>query len=214
LLKKLLEKHWRKIALSISPLLLLAIFLPQVLIARSAAGRIFQIENVPAQEIGIVFGAGIWRNQRPSAVLADRLKVAARLFHAGKIEKILMTGDNSTFDHHEPAVMKKFAVSLGVPPEKIFLDHAGFRTFDSCARAAKIFGVESAILVSQDFHLPRAIFLCENFSIASFGVGADLQNYRNSRHQHFREFFAKVVAFFEAKIFRHQPKFLGDKIAI
>ena len=114
----------------------------------------------PAAPAAIVFGAGLWRDGSPSPVLQDRVATAADLYFSGKVKKILMSGDNRFIYYNEPGAMKKFALSLGVPEEDIVLDYAGRRTYDTCYRARAIFGLKEAILVTQSFHLPRALILC------------------------------------------------------
>ena len=205
-------KKYQKILVALLILILIIIILPPIFIIQSTKNKIFTLENIPPKKVAIVFGAAVWRNKVPSDILADRVKVASQLFHKGKVEKILMTGDNSRLDHHEPLVMKNFAISLGVPAEKIFLDHAGFRTFDSCFRAKKIFQLQEAIVVSQNFHLPRIIFLCQSFGLKSFGVPADLRKYKNKKRNFIRENLARSFAFLEVYFFPHKSKFLGEKV--
>jgi len=204
---------WKKILWSAVGILFFGVSFPLLWIHFSVRGVIFSPENAPSERVAIVFGAAIW-GSRPSDVFADRLLVAADLYHAGKIQKILVSGDNSEIAHNEPYVGEMFLREQGVPAEEIILDYAGFRTFDTCARAKKVFGVDSAILVTQAFHLPRAIFLCEKNGIASSGVIADRQKYSGKIRNFFRENAAKIWAFFEVTLFSHDPKFLGEPIEI
>src|SRR5664280_227676 len=132
-------------------------------ISRLATGvyahpKIYAATEVPTRPVAIVFGAGLWRNGTATPVLQDRVQTAANLYFAGKVEKLLMSGDNRFVDYNEPAVMRQLAMSLGVPDGAIVLDYAGRRTYDTCYRAKAIFGVNEAILVTQAFHLPRAIY--------------------------------------------------------
>jgi len=113
------------------------------------------MESVPADRVAIVFGAGLQRDGTPSAVLRDRVATAASLYFEGKVQKLLMSGDNRFLDYNEPGSMKAYAISLGVPGEDIVLDYAGRRTYDTCYRAREIFGLDEAILVTQTYHLPR-----------------------------------------------------------
>lgn len=140
--------------------------------------RTYNQDEVPARPVAIVFGAGLTRSGDASPVLRDRIRTATNLYFAGKVKKLLMTGDNSTLDYNEPAAMREYALSLGVPDEDIVLDYAGRRTYDSCYRAREIFGVEQAILVTQDFHLPRALYLCNMLGVDGVGVVADNFRYR------------------------------------
>jgi len=190
------------------------IFLPNFWILKNSKGKNIKTFEIDFYEIGIVFGAGIYNNSFPSDIFADRLKTAAQLFKNRKINKILISGGNPNFDHNEPFVGKNFLIDLGIPEEKIFLDFAGYRTFDTCARAKKIFSIDKAILITQSFHLPRAIFLCEKMGIKSAGAPADLQTYQYQTKNNIREILARAASFWEINIFRHDPKFLGEKIPI
>ena len=122
--------------------------------------------------------AGLWRDGTPTPVLRDRVQTAANLYFDGKAEKLLMSGDNRFVNYNEPEAMRQYALTLGVPENAIVLDYAGRRTYDTCYRARDIFGVKSAILVTQGFHLPRALFLCNMLGVDGVGVPADIQYYR------------------------------------
>jgi vancomycin permeability regulator SanA len=130
-----------------------------------------KVEDVPKRSVAIVFGAKE-NNGSPSPYLQFRLESAIALYNAGTVKKLLMSGDNSTPGYDEPTVMGNTALKFGVKREDIVLDYAGFSTFDTCYRAKNIFGVTSAILVTQNYHLPRAIFTCEGVGIDSIGYGA------------------------------------------
>ena len=114
---------------------------------------------------------GLWRNGTPTPVLQDRIETAADLYFAGKVEKLLMSGDNRFIYYNEPGAMREYAISLGVPEEDIVLDYAGRRTYDTCYRAKAIFGLEKAILVTQAFHMPRALYTCNQLGVESPGCG-------------------------------------------
>jgi SanA protein len=137
--------------------------------------RTYNPETVPARSVAIVFGARVYRNGRPSAMLADRVATAVDLYSAGKVNVLLMTGDNSTPYYDEPGAMRDYAISLGVPSEAIVIDGAGTRTYDSCYRASAIYDVQDAILVTQNFHLDRALLTCNGLGIDAVGVSADYQ---------------------------------------
>ena len=128
--------------------------------------------DVPARRVAIVFGAHV-NGTDPTPYLRFRVEAAARLYKAGRVSKLLMTGDNSFKNYDEPAVMRQTAVDLGVKPADITVDDAGFSTYDSCYRAKHIFEVDNAILVSQNYHLPRAILACDGVGVKSIGYGAD-----------------------------------------
>lgn len=167
-----------KLILTLGLLGLLALFLPRLLTGLYAASRIFTSDKVPAERVAIVFGAGLRYDGSPTPVLRDRVQTAAGLYFAGKAEKLLMSGDNSQVEYNEPEAMRQYALSLGVPDEAIVLDYAGRRTYDTCYRAKAIFGVERAILVTQGFHLPRALFLCNSLGVTAVGMEADNYYYR------------------------------------
>ena len=138
--------------------------------------HIHPADSVPHQRVAIVYGAGIYGNGRPSAALQDRLDTAIDLYRAGTVDRLLLSGDNSFENYNEPGVMIDYAREKGVPFEHIQPDYGGRRTYDSCYRAKQIFGLDDAILVTQEFHLPRALFLCRSMGIEATGVPADRQS--------------------------------------
>jgi len=160
--------------------------------------------------VAIVFGAAAW-DSGPSDVFADRLKVAQKLYESGSVAKILISGDNGKLQYNEPETGKKYLIEKGVKPADIVLDYAGFRTYDTCARASQIWGIKNAYLVTQEFHLSRSIFTCEQFGISAIGVSASVQAYRKHWKNLIRETLAQQKAFYEILFFRHDPKFLGEK---
>ena len=129
-------------------------------------------KNVPAHHTAIVFGAHV-DGGRPTPYLQFRVEAAVRLYKAGRVQKVLMTGDNSLKNYDEPAVMSQIAINLGVSERDVIVDDAGFSTYDSCYRAKHIFAVHDAILVTQNYHLPRAIMACDGVGVKSIGFGAD-----------------------------------------
>ena len=172
-----------------------------------ATPRTFTVDNVPAERVAIVFGAGLLRDGSAGPVLSDRVKTAVTLYQTGKVKKLLMSGDNRFVDYNEPEAMRQYALDLGVPNQDIVLDYAGRRTYDTCYRANAIFQVKSAILVTQDFHLARAIFLCNQFGVESVGVEANnryfLKRYR--AYWNFRELFANVQAAWDVLVVKPLP---------
>lgn len=167
--------------------------------------------EAPQAPVALVLGAGLNRDGSPGVVLRDRVQTASELYFSGKVDKILMSGDNTTAYYNEPGAMKQFALSLGIPEDDIILDFAGRRTYDSCYRAKAIFGVDRLIVVTQAFHLPRALFLCNAISIEADGVPADDANYRLSSYTYWwvREIVATVKAYWDVFIIHPQP-ILGD----
>jgi SanA protein len=158
--------------------MIVILVLPRIVTGLYAAPRTYSEADIPARRAAIIFGAGLLRDGSPTAILRDRVQRGANLYFAGKAEKLLMSGDNRFVEYNEPEAMRQYALDLGVPAEAIVLDYAGRRTYDSCYRAKAIFGVDAAILVTQEFHLPRAIFLCNMLGVEGLGVDADLRTYR------------------------------------
>ncbi|MFH1523984.1 MAG: ElyC/SanA/YdcF family protein [Chloroflexota bacterium] len=194
---------------------LLVLFVPRLVTGLYARSRTYNSDNVPARRVAIVFGAGLWRNGSPTPVLEDRVTTAANLYFAGKVEKLLLSGDNRVVDYNEPWAMRDLALSLGVPEDALVLDYAGRRTYDTCYRAKAIFGVTEAILVTQEFHLPRALYLCNRLGVSSVGVEADSRVYRKSSvlYWNMRELVATVAALWDVNI-SHPVPVLGDPLPI
>lgn len=142
--------------------------------------RTYSESEVSPRRVVIVFGAGLTRSGEATPILKDRVQTAANLYFAGKAEKLLMSGDNRYENYNEPEAMRQYALALGVPDAAIVLDYAGRRTYDTCYRAKAIFGVEQAILVTQAFHLPRALYLCNALGVDGIGVIAQNMFYRRS----------------------------------
>ncbi len=177
----------------------------------ASKGLIYSAEQAPSTKVAIVFGAGLQRDGSPSPVLSDRVEAAVNLYLDGKVDKLLMSGDNRFVDYNEPGAMRAYAVSLGVPEEDIVLDYAGRRTYDTCYRAKYIFQIDKAILVTQSYHLPRALFICNQIGVKSVGVSADLRTYMNSSlfSWNMRELPASLVALWEVWI-SHPLPVMGD----
>ncbi len=157
------------------------------------------------RRIAIVFGARVWEDNRLSDALYDRVVTAVELHRAGRVRKILMSGDNPTESYDEPTAMKETAIKLGVPAEDIVLDFAGRRTYDTCFRAKEIFEIEKAILVTQEFHQARALYLCNNLGVDSIGLTADRRKYLHENNWAVREFFAVASAWFEMNFLPFEP---------
>lgn len=174
--------------------------------------KIHSVEDAPTAQAAIVFGAGLTRDGRPTPVLRDRVATAVDLYFAGKVEKLLMSGDNRQITYNEPAAMREYAISLGVPQEDIVLDYAGQRTYDTCYRARAIFGLDEALLVTQAYHLPRALLTCNGLGLRAEGVNADRRTYR-TRSLNFwrmREVGATFVAVWDVYITQPTP-ILGEQ---
>jgi SanA protein len=153
--------------------LLLSPFLLRAYTALRFRDDTYTVETVPSRRVAVIFGAQVYRNGRLSPMLRDRVATAADLYHAGKVEMILLTGDNRESNYNEPGAMRAYALNLGIPDEAILLDPLGIRTYDSCYRAYHVFDIDEAILVTQNFHLDRALLLCQSMGIDVVGVSAD-----------------------------------------
>lgn len=190
---------------------LAAFLVTRILALLYAAPRLASVESVLADRVAIVFGAGLRRDGTPSPVLRDRIATAARLYFEGKVEKLLMSGDNRFEDYNEPGAMKDYALELGIPAKDIVLDYAGRRTYDTCYRARDIFRLNSAILVTQAFHLPRALYICNQLGLPAVGVPADQREYRQASRVYWsiRETLATMAALWEVHVTRPVPV-LGD----
>jgi len=194
---------------------LLVLIVPRLVTAVYARKRIYTSTEVPVRRVAIVFGAGLTRSGATTPVLADRVTAAANLYFTGKVEKILMSGDNRFVDYNEPEAMRQKALSLGVPNDAIVLDYAGRRSYDTCYRALAIFKVGQAILVTQAFHMPRVLYLCNRLGLEAVGVESDLRIYRKSSllYWNARELFATAAALWDANI-SHPIPILGDPLPI
>jgi SanA protein len=183
------------------------LILPRLITALYAIPRIYNTKTVPSIPVVIVFGAGLWRDGTPTAVLKDRIATASELYFSGKVQKILMSGDNSYLDYNEPGAMREYALSLGVPETAIVQDYAGRRTYDTCYRARDIFGVNNAILVTQSFHLPRALYTCNALGLKAVGVASDQREYRlgSSLYWNLRELPATLTALLDVHLLRPVP---------
>jgi SanA protein len=208
-LKRMFYWIWRHFLL-LGCLAVLLILLPRLITGAYASNRWYQQPEAPAERVAIIFGAGLRRDGTPTAMLRDRVLTGAELYFSGKVEKLLMSGDNRFVDYNEPEAMRQFALSVGVPDEDIVLDYAGRRTYDTCYRAKAIFGVENALLVTQGFHLPRAVFLCNMLGLNTSGVEA-IHCYWNGSPfvWDVREQFATIAAFLDLYVSAPLPV-LGD----
>ncbi|MEV6396744.1 ElyC/SanA/YdcF family protein [Streptomyces sp. NPDC051907] len=172
-----------------------------------ADSRVRTVADVPPQEVAVVFGAGLL-NGRPTPYLAHRLDAAAELYRAGKVKVVLVTGDNSRAEYDEPDAMRTYLAERGVPDGQIVSDYAGFDTWDSCVRAKKIFGVDRAVLVTQGFHIRRAVALCRTAGVESYGVGVAEPHDVTWYYGGVREILAGGKAALDATL-RPDPRFLG-----
>jgi vancomycin permeability regulator SanA len=183
--------------------------MPATWMHATASALVRDVADAPSAPVAVVFGAGL-RDGKPSPYLAHRLDAAAELYRAGKIRVVLVTGDNSRTDYDEPDAMRAYLTSRGVPGDRIVSDFAGFDTWDSCVRAKRIFGVDRALLVSQGFHIRRALALCEAAGIDAYGVGVAERQDVTWYYGGVRELAAAGKAALDAAL-RPDPRFLGPR---
>lgn len=169
--------------------------------------RIYNSESSLDKNIDyiVVFGAGLKDGNRPSDILADRVKTAVNLYNDGFGKKILMSGDSADNDHDEVSAMSNYAQELGIDSDNIILDERGYDTYSTCWRAKNIFGIDKAILVTQEYHMSRALYVCNEVGIDSYGFVSDLNIYKNIEKFKFRESFAFLKSFFEVA-FKYEEK--------
>lgn len=173
--------------------------------------RQVQVASVPKAPVAIVFGAGLTPKGHPSAILADRVDAAIALYRAGKVDQLLMSGDNRFVWYNEPRAMKDYAVKHGVPEGAILLDFGGRNTYDTCYRARHVFGVQRAVLVSQNYHIARATFLARGLGIDAVGFGVpDFDKYPQLRWSlQTREYLADIGAALDLYCLHRQPEVGG-----
>lgn len=180
----------------------------------SSDNYIVDLDNAPRADAIMVLGAYVYSSGEPSLVLAKRLDYGYELYKAGKAKKILVSGDNGTVQYDEVNAMKNYLLKKGVPAEDIFLDHAGFNTYDSMYRAKEIFGIKKLLVSTQQFHINRSIYIARQLGIDAYGYPSTDDVLLNIKWQNFRELLAKVKAFIDVDILKRKPKFLGEKISI
>ncbi len=171
-----------------------------------------EISSLEKMDCILVLGAGIW-GDKPSHMLEDRLLQAISLYENKVAPKIIMSGDHSKENYDEVNLMKQFAMDKGVPSEDIFMDHAGFSSYESLYRAKEIFGVEKVVIVTQKYHLYRALYIANQLKMQSYGIASNPREYAGQTYREAREILARNKDFVKC-IFKPKPKFLGDKISI
>lgn len=180
---------------------------PATWLYTTADAHIRSVADVPARDVAVVFGAGL-RDGVPTPYLAHRLDAAVELYEGGKVKVVLVTGDNSREEYDEPDAMRAYLTARGVPDSRIVSDYAGFDSWDSCIRAKKIFGIDRAVLVTQGFHVRRAVALCRAAGVDSYGVGVDERHDVTWYYGGVRELAAAGKAALDA-VSRPDPHFLG-----
>lgn len=177
--------------------------------------RIVTQEQASAMEVDciLVLGAGVWNNERPSHMLEDRLLQGISLYQLAGSTKIIMSGDHGRKDYDEVRVMKNYALDMGVPSEDIFMDHAGFSTYDSLYRARDVFQAKKILIVTQEYHMYRALYIAKALGLDAYGVASDPRTYVGQESREVREVLARVKDF-GYTIVKPKPKYLGETISL
>ncbi len=216
------NKPWRKLLLRIALTIVAVLGVLAAWTLWTFTGRFAKdiykeeaLAAIPAKPVAVVFGAGYWPNGTLSPMLQDRMDAALELYRAGRVSKLLLSGDNRFVDYDEPTHMLKYALEQGIPREAMVLDYAGRRTYDTCYRARAIFQVDDVVLITQRYHLPRAIESCRGLGVNSIGYASDRQPYpRRSMAVYIaREVFALWQSWWDVYIWRPTPV-LGDPLPI
>jgi SanA protein len=177
-------------------------------------GNVASVAEAPTAQVAIVLGARAW-GDRPSPMLADRLDVGIALYRAGKVPKLLLSGDHGTTSYDEVKAMRAYVLARGIPPADVFTDHAGFSTYDTMYRARDVFRVERALVVTQGFHLARAVYTARALGLTVTGVPADQHDYPGVTFQlTVRDWLARVKAALQLHVLHAKPRFLGPPIPI
>jgi SanA protein len=192
-------------------LVVVALLVAAIALANAAVlhgGRDGGVKNL---DCALVLGAGVRDDGSPSDVLRDRLDAALSLYRHGRVSRILVSGDHRTREYDEPNAMRLYLEANGVPREAIFMDHAGFDTYSSVWRARHVFGAERIVVVTQDFHLPRALYVARSLGMAAEGASADRRVYRSIAWLHLRETVSRTKAFLDIAVAR-RPRHEGPRI--
>ncbi|TDO77343.1 SanA protein [Flavobacterium chryseum] len=206
-------KKYFKIALYLAIIGLAAIIAVNYYVKSSTKKNIYySLKKFPKNDVGIIFGAGI-NGDQPSKYLKDRLDAGILLYNSKRINKILLSGDNGSNEYDELTVMKNYCFSHGVDTTKIFIDYAGFDTYSTMYRAKHIFNIKKATLISQKYHLNRAIYIGQKLGIKSVGFPANSGEYRGYQYVTFREYLSIFKSFFDV-LRNREPHFLGHQIDI
>lgn len=208
--------RWKKIlfiCLFFAILLIISLLIIGKNIKSSAKPYIYSVNSIPARYTGMVLGAHVGKDGTPSQVLADRLNTALLLYRKGKFKRFLLTGDHGRKTYDEVNNMKRYLKEQGVPECDIFLDHAGFDTYNSMVRAKEVFQVKEMIVITQKFHLSRALYIARQKGLDAVGCDAGMTDQSPLKTLEFRESIANLKAFWEVLI-NKKPKFLGPKIPI
>lgn len=193
----------------------LAVLIPNLIITRSTDDHIVNDpEEAPRAQCAIVLGARVYESGTPTPMLTDRLDTGIALYKLGRVDKLLLSGDHGQKEYDEVNAMLTYVLEQGVPEEDVFTDHAGFSTYETMYRARDVFKVTTALIVTQDFHLARAVYTARTLGLEATGVVADIQPYTNEIRFAVRDWLARVKAFVQLHITHPGPRYLGPAIPI
>lgn len=187
-----------------------------VYVKNKVSGRILSPEKAAELQDAdcvLVLGCLVKNSGEPSHMLEDRLRRAVELYQSKAAPKLLMSGDHGRVDYNEVEAMKQYALGQGIRSEDVFMDHAGFSTYDSCYRARDVFAARKINIVTQEYHLYRALYIAEKLGLEAYGVSSDYRSYYNQKLRDMREILARVKDFFYV-LFRAEPVYLGEQIPI
>ncbi|TVR42827.1 MAG: vancomycin high temperature exclusion protein [Bacteroidia bacterium] len=194
---------------------LLVLLISNQVIRISAEKHLYDsIHEIPHNRVGLVLGTSHRiRGGAPNPYFHNRINAAAELYHSGKVNYLIVSGDNRTPYYNEPLQMQRALMNLNIPEEAIYLDHAGFRTLDSVVRAMKIFGQDSITIISQRFHNQRAVYIAKQNGMQVYALNAaDVNHLRNDRIR-IREWFAKANVFWDILVGK-EPEIMGERIPV
>jgi len=209
--------NWRRGRMILIILMILIIIVPLLLdqmVERSGEETLVNVTAAKPAEAILILGAYVKPNGEVSRMLKDRLDYGYALYKNGKSDRIIVSGDHGTVSYNEVKAMCEYLEEKGVPSEAIFMDHAGFSTYDSIYRMKAIFGVTDAIIVSQKYHVVRAAYISKNLGVSTQSVASDTYIYEKMLSYRIREIGARIKAFVMASILVPEPKYLGEKISI
>lgn len=212
-IKNVIFNKWMLISLLV---LLVFVVTSNVVITKTTAKDIYSsIDTVPSKKVALLLGTSRYTVRGYTNLFFKyRINAAKALYEEGKIKHIIVSGDNSLRSYNEPREMRKALIAAGIPANKITLDYAGFRTLDSVIRCKEVFGQSEIIIISQRFHLERAVFIAKKHEMDAIGLAAQDPPDQYSFKTHFREYFAKTKAIIDLYIINKKPKFLGKKEVI
>lgn len=208
-------KKMVKILLIIFVLLIAILFITNYFVKATTRKQILtesEAQNLNNIDCIVVLGAGIW-GDRPSPMLEDRLLQAISLYEKNVSAKIIMSGDHGREEYDEVNIMKDFAIEKGVPSENIFMDHAGFSSYESVYRAKEIFKADKIVIVTQEYHLYRALYIANQLNVEAYGVGSDPRKYVGQAYRELREILARNKDFVKC-ILKPEPTYLGESIPV